>query len=80
MRPNRLAEAVSEPLDWLGGIMSSANGVSTGTLQEAVLKVTHSIDIVVATSDLQEDHADSVLVFKVAAPAEKKKRTSQKNK
>jgi len=80
MRPARLADEVKEALDWLSGMLSAANGVSTGKLKEAVLKAMHSIEIVVATSDLQEDHADSVLVFKAAVSAEKKNQTSQKNK
>ena len=77
MRPARLAEDIREPLDWLTGLMSAADGLSLKTLKQELLKVMQAIDTVAVTSDLQQDHADSALVFKMAESLEKKKNSVQ---
>jgi len=70
MRPARLATEVKDAADWLAGMLAAANGVSAEKLKEEILKLMRSVDVVVATSDIQKDHAVSALVFKQAVPLE----------
>jgi len=67
MRPAMLATEVKDAADWLAGMMEATRGVSAEQLKQEILKLMQSVDVVTATSDIQQDHALSALVFKQAA-------------
>lgn len=73
IRPDRLATAVRDAADWFTGMLAAGNGVSAEKLKEEILKLMHSVDVVIATSDIQKDYALSSLVLKQTAANAKNK-------
>jgi hypothetical protein len=64
MRPDQLATKVKDAADWLAGILSAANDVSADRLKEEVLKLMHSVDVLVGTSEIGKKQALSSLVLR----------------
>ncbi len=64
LRPDRLATRMKDAADWLAGMLAATNGVNADRLKEEILKLMHSVDVLVATSDIGREKAVSSLVLK----------------
>ncbi|MCK5516934.1 MAG: hypothetical protein KAI39_08685 [Desulfobulbaceae bacterium] len=68
LRPANLANKGKKGADWITTMLAASKNISAGKLKEEILTLMRSIDIVVATIQFQEDHAESSIVLKHAVP------------
>lgn len=76
MYPQRMSQQAGDTLDWLGGILAATKNISLTRLNQEMVRVLQSTEIIVATSDLSREQADWSMTLRKApvqtnAPAAK---------
>jgi hypothetical protein len=69
VRPALLATQVREAINWVAGMLEATQGVTVEQLKKEIFKLMESVDIVAATSNVEQDHTLSTLVLKQAHAA-----------
>lgn len=66
MYPAQLAEEVGGMLDWLTGLLAASRGTSLQAFSEEILALMRSTEVVVVTSEITGEYADSTITLKQA--------------
>lgn len=69
MYPQRMSQQAGDTLDWLGGILATTKNISLTRLNQEVVRLLQSTEIVAATSDLSREQADWSMTLR-KAPAQ----------
>ncbi|MCI5219326.1 MAG: hypothetical protein D3914_09085, partial [Candidatus Electrothrix sp. LOE2] len=73
LRPQRLAVQLAPVVDWLTDMMAASGAGSGKKIQEEVLTLMRSFDVLAACSDVTETQVSGELILKQLPAADKEK-------